>query len=465
MFFQHIFESSLAHSSYIIGCQAKGVAIVIDPKRDVDSYLEIAQKNNLTITHIAETHIHADYLSGTLELAALTDAQPYLSDEGGEDWHYEFPHIGLKHGDQFHVGNLIFQVIHTPGHTPESISFVLIDTPATMEPVMLFTGDFVFVGDIGRPDLLENAAGMVGTKEIGAHQMYRSLQHFLTLPDHIQVWPAHGAGSACGKALGAVPSSTVGYEKIRNWALQYQNNETAFVEELLSGQPEPPRYFATMKKLNKIARPLQTAVPQYNKLSNETFLDLYHQGTTVIDTRYKFDFAKGYLPNSINIQNNKTFNTWAGWILNYTDPFILIVAESQLDDIARKLMRIGLDQVAGYTTPDTIPHLGIELEHQQLIGFEEMNSVLGRSDIQILDVRNSSEFAEGHLPHATHIFVGTIADNLHKIDQNKQPYLHCQSGDRATIAASILAKNSIKDVKIYSPSINEWKSKGGTLVQ
>mgnify|MGYP001094281422 FL=1 len=221
MFFQHIFESSLAHSSYIIGCQAKGVAIVIDPKRDVDSYLEIAQKNNLTITHIAETHIHADYLSGTLELAALTGAQPYLSDEGGEDWHYEFPHIGLKHGDQFHVGNLIFQVIHTPGHTPESISFVLIDTPATMEPVMLFTGDFVFVGDIGRPDLLENAAGMVGTKEIGAHQMYRSLQHFLTLPDHIQVWPAHGAGSACGKALGAVPSSTVGYEKIRNWAFQY----------------------------------------------------------------------------------------------------------------------------------------------------------------------------------------------------------------------------------------------------
>ncbi|MGF7023747.1 MBL fold metallo-hydrolase [Sphingobacterium sp. UBA7253] len=465
MFFQHIFESSLAHSSYIIGCQAKGVALVIDPKRDVDSYLEIAQKNNLTITHIAETHIHADYLSGTLELAALTGAQPYLSDEGGEDWEYEFPHIGLKHGDQFQVGNLIFQVIHTPGHTPESISFILIDTPATMEPVMIFTGDFVFVGDIGRPDLLENAAGMIGTKEIGAHQMYRSLQHFLALPDHIQVWPAHGAGSACGKALGAVPSSTVGYEKIRNWALQYQNNETAFVEELLSGQPEPPRYFAMMKKLNKIARPLQTAVPQYKKLTNETFLRLYHKGTTIIDTRHKFEFAKGYLPNSINIQHNKTFNTWAGWILNYTDPFILIVEESQLDDITRKLMRIGLDHVAGYITPDTIPHLGIPLEHQQLIGFEEMNSVLGKSDIQILDVRNAAEFSEGHLPHATHIFVGTIADNLNQIDRSKQLYLHCQSGDRATIAASILAKNGIKDVKIYSPSINEWKLKGGTLVQ
>ncbi|WP_367210908.1 rhodanese-like domain-containing protein [Sphingobacterium sp. R2] len=464
MFFQHIFESSLAHSSYIIGCQAKGVAIVIDPKRDVDTYLEIAQKNNLIITHIAETHIHADYLSGTLELAALTGAHPYLSDEGGVDWQYDFPHKGLKDGDQFQVGNLVFKVIHTPGHTPESISFVLIDTPATMEPVMIFTGDFVFVGDIGRPDLLENAAGMIGTKEIGAQQMYRSLQHFLTLPDHIQIWPAHGAGSACGKALGAVPSSTVGYEKIRNWALQYQNNEAAFVNELLSGQPEPPRYFAMMKKLNKIARPLQTEVPRYNRLTNEAFLDLYHKGNTIIDTRHKLDFAKGYLPGNISIQNNKTFNTWAGWILNYSDPFILIVEENQLDDVARKLMRIGLDHVTGYITPDAIPSLDIALAHQQLIGFEEMKSALDKSDTQILDVRNASEFAEGHLPNATHLFVGTIEDNLSKVDQSKQLYLHCQSGDRATIAASILAKNGIKEVKIYSPSINEWKAKGGILV-
>ncbi|MDR3006670.1 MAG: MBL fold metallo-hydrolase [Sphingobacterium sp.] len=465
MFFQHIFESSLAHSSYIIGCQAKGVAIVIDPKRDVDTYLEIAKKNNLTITHIAETHIHADYLSGTLELIALTGAQAYLSDEGGEDWQYEFPHIGLKDGNQFQVGNLIFKVVHTPGHTPESISFVLIDTPATMEPVMIFTGDFVFVGDIGRPDLLENAAGLVGTKEIGAHQMFQSLKYFLTLPDHIQVWPAHGAGSACGKALGAVPSSTVGYEKIRNWALQYQNNETAFVKELLEGQPEPPRYFAMMKKLNKKARPVQTEVPQYRKLTKGTFLDLYQAGTTLIDTRNKIDFAKGYLPNSINIQNNKTFNTWAGWVLNYTEPFILIVEESQLDDVARKLMRIGLDHVAGYITPDTIAQLGITLAHQQLIGFEEMNAALEKPNTQILDVRNTSEFAEGHLPHATHLFVGTLVDNFHKIDPSKRLYLHCQSGDRATIAASLLAKNGIKDVKIYSPSINEWKAKGGVLVQ
>lgn len=465
MFFQHIFESSLAHSSYLIGCQAKGVAMVIDPKRDVDTYLEIAAKNNLKITHIAETHIHADYLSGTLELAELTDAQCYLSDEGGKDWQYEFPHIGLKDGDQIHLGNLIFKVLHTPGHTPESLSFVLIDTPATMDPVMIFTGDFVFVGDIGRPDLLENAAGLIGTKEIGAQQMFKSLQHFLTLPDYIQVWPAHGAGSACGKALGAVPSSTVGYERIRNWALQYQNNESGFITELLEGQPEPPRYFAQMKKLNKIKRPLQTSVPQYPKLSTAEFNKLYQAGTTIIDTRHKFDFAKGYLPGSINIQHNRTFNTWAGWILDYTKPFVLIMDENEKEEIARKLMRIGLDHVAGYITLETIPQLGIPLEQQQLIGFQEMNAVLENPNVQILDVRNTAEFTAGHLPHATHLFVGTIEDNLDKIDRTKELYLHCQSGDRATIAASILAKNEIKDIKIYSASINDWIAKGGILVK
>lgn len=465
MFFQHIFESSLAHSSYLIGCQAKGVAMVIDPKRDVDTYLAIAAKNNLKITHIAETHIHADYLSGTLELAELTGAQCYLSDEGGKDWQYEFPHIGLKDGDQIHLGNLIFKVLHTPGHTPESLSFVLIDTPATMDPVMIFTGDFVFVGDVGRPDLLENAAGLIGTKEIGAQQMFKSLQHFLTLPDYIQVWPAHGAGSACGKALGAVPSSTVGYERIRNWALQYQNNESGFITELLEGQPEPPRYFAQMKKLNKIKRPLQTSVPQYPKLSTAEFNKLYQAGTTIIDTRHKFDFAKGYLPGSINIQHNRTFNTWAGWILDYTKPFVLIMDENEKEEIARKLMRIGLDHVAGYITLETIPQLGIPLEQQQLIGFQEMNAVLENPNVQILDVRNTAEFTAGHLPHATHLFVGTIEDNLDKIDRTKELYLHCQSGDRATIAASILAKNGIKDVKIYSASINDWMAKGGILVK
>src|SRR5690606_29371040 len=188
---------------------------------------------------IAETHIHADFLSGSRELSKVTGGELYLSDEGGEDWQYQFPHTGVNHGSIIKVGNLTLEVLHTPGHTPESISFLLTDHPATSRPVMVFTGDFVFVGDIGRPDLLEKAAGLVGTMEKGAKQMYESVQRFAELPDYVQVWPGHGAGSACGKALGAVPSTTVGYEKIRNWAFQYNDDEDGFNQSLLDGQHEP----------------------------------------------------------------------------------------------------------------------------------------------------------------------------------------------------------------------------------
>lgn len=465
MFFQHIFESSLAHASYLIGCQAKGVAIVIDPKRDVDTYLSIAKKNNLKITHIAETHIHADYLSGSLELASLTGAKLYLSDEGGTDWQYDFDHIGLIHLDEINLGNLVFKVLHTPGHTPESISFLLTDTPATNEPVMLFTGDFVFVGDVGRPDLLENAAGLIGTKEIGAHQMFESLKIFANLPDYVQVWPAHGAGSACGKSLGAVPSTTVGYEKVRNWALQFGNDEDGFVEELLSGQPEPPKYFAMMKKLNKIKRPLLTKVPAYKELEIKEFETHYHNDVTIIDTRNKQEFAKGFIPNSINIQNNKAFSNWAGWVLDYNKPFVLIVAKDQLEDVTRKLMRIGLDQAIGFIIPESITTSNIQLGKQEIIHFDEINKALANPDAQILDVRNDSEYRTGHLPNAMHLFVGTLTENLHKIDQKKELYLYCQSGDRATIATSVLYRAGIKNVKNYSGSMKDWKEKNGKIIK
>src|SRR5690606_11707891 len=212
MFFQHIYDETLAQSSYLIGCQATGEGLVIDAKRDIDTYLEIADRQKLTITKVTETHIHADFLSGSRELAFVTGAELYLSDEGGPEWQYQFPHKGLKDGDIIQLGNLSLEVIHTPGHTPESISFLLRDHPRSDQPEMFFTGDFLFVGDIGRPDLLEEAAGLIGTKEPGARAQFRSLQKLANLPDFIQIWSAHGAGSACGKSLGAVPVSTLGYE-------------------------------------------------------------------------------------------------------------------------------------------------------------------------------------------------------------------------------------------------------------
>ncbi len=456
MFFQHVYDKTLAQASYIIGCQAKGEAIVIDPKRDVDTYLEIAAQNNLKITKVTETHIHADFLSGARELAALTGAELYLSDEGGADWQYEFPHHGLKHGDVITLGNLTLEVLHTPGHTPESISFLLTDHPATSEPIMLFTGDFVFVGDVGRPDLLEKAAGMTGTQEKGAKQLFESIQRFMGLADHIQVWPGHGAGSACGKALGAVPSSTVGYEKIRNWALQYGNNEASFTKDLLDGQPEAPKYFAMMKKLNKVDRPLLTAVPKHKKLSKDEFLKVYHQGMLVIDTRNKVEFANGFLPNTLNIQNNNSLANWMGWIVSYDQPFVIIAEESAMEDITRKLMRIGLDNIYGFI--DTIADLGIALEKADVIDINEFKASFHQDGVQIVDVRNEKEFAEGHIEGATHAFVGTLSSNLDKLDKSKTLVIHCQAGDRSTIAYSLLKKNGFDQVKNYAGGMKEYNT-------
>jgi len=462
MFFQHVYDKTLAQASYFIGCQKAGVAAVIDPKRDVDTYLEIAKQNNMQITHVFETHIHADFLSGAREIAALTGAKMYLSDEGGEGWQYEFAHEGLKHGSQVMVGNLKIDVLHTPGHTPESISFLLTDTPASNEPVMLFTGDFVFVGDIGRPDLLEKAAGMIGTQDIGAEQMYQSINLFANLPEFIQVWPGHGAGSACGKALGAVPSTTVGYEKKRNWAFSYGTNKTGFIDFLLTDQPEPPKYFAKMKELNKVDRPLLTEVPTIKELSKSELNAATAKGIKLIDTRNKQDFEKGFIPGSINIQGNNSFATWMGWFVSYNEQFILVANPSDMDDLTRKLMRIGLDNMYGFVDAAKIN----ELSDAPLLTstMVNINDVKANTTAEIIDLRGVAEYNSGHIAGATNVFVGTLLQNLHKVPKDKPVIIHCQGGDRAAIGYSLLVKEGYTNVSNYSPGMNEWIKEGQAVV-
>ena len=462
MFFQHVYDKSLAQGSYFIGCQATGGAIVIDAQRDIDVYLKIAKENKLNITHIAETHIHADFLCGSRELAAVTGAKIYLSDEGGPDWQYEFEHVGLKDGDVIKVGNLSLETIHTPGHTPESVSFLLTDHPATDKPVMIFTGDFVFIGDIGRPDLLEKAAGLMGTKELGAKQMFQSLKKFASLPEYVQVWSAHGAGSACGKALGAVHSSTVGYEKIRNWAFQYGDDEAGFTDYLLADQPEPPKYFAMMKHLNKVNRPLLIEVPKHPKLNNEQFIAAYENRLKIIDTRNKIDFANGFIPGSLNIQGNNSFSTWAGWLLNYQEQFMLVAEEHLMEDLTRKLMRIGLDNIYGFITD--VEDTGIKLEKVDIIDSKELKFYVSQGNVQIVDVRGLTEYENGHIEGADHVFLGTIGNNLDKISKGKQVIIHCQAGDRAAIAYSLLSRNGFENVKNYSGGMKDWIELGNEVV-
>ncbi|WP_339924751.1 MBL fold metallo-hydrolase [uncultured Cyclobacterium sp.] len=458
MFFERVYDKSLAQASYVIGCQAGGIAAVIDPKRDVDTYLKIAEENNFTITKILETHIHADFLSGSRELAALTGAEMYLSDMGGEDWQYEFPHKKIIHGDHIMLGNLDFGVIATPGHTPESLSFLLTDKAATDAPVMVFTGDFVFVGDVGRPDLLEQAAGVKGSQEIGAAQMFDSLHKFQKNPEFIQLWPGHGAGSACGKALGAVPSSTIGYEKIRNWAFQLLDDEATFTKTLLEDQPEPPRYFAKMKELNKIERKLLTKVPEIKHLSIDLFRDKVLGQMPIIDTRPPEAFAKGYLKGSVNIENNDSIATWMGWFMDYDLPFALIAESHELENLSRKLMRIGLDDAFGYISADELKTAeNSNLKTYTPIDKKEVQDKIFNHNAQVIDVRSATEFKDGHIEGAKNIFVGKLQQNLEEVSKDQPIIVHCLSGSRAAIAYSILKANGFENVFNYAGGWKDWQ--------
>ena len=456
MYFQHIYEKGLAQASYFVGCQATKEAIVIDPRRDINEYLEIAEREKLKITKITETHIHADFLSGARKLAAATGAEILLSDEGGKDWSYEFAHTGLKDKNVFKVGNLKFEVIHSPGHTPEHISFLLTDTASSTNPIMIFTGDFVFVGDIGRPDLLEKAAGITGTQEIGARQMFNSLKRFKALPDYVQVWPGHGVGSACGKALGAVPSSTVGYEKLVNWALNI-DDEAKFMKTLLDGQPEPPKYFAMMKKLNKVGPAVLGGLPYPARLTMSQFKNHVDKNTTIIDTRDKFSFAGGHIPGSLNIQDNSAFSTWSGWLLNYDENFILIAPEHRIQDLTKALIRIGLDNIAGYYSDlDSWATAGHELETVNQITCEELTRKLENDEVQLIDVRGVSEYLSGNIYKAENIHAGYLQKNLDIISNEKEVVVHCQSGDRSSIACSLLLKNGFKNVVNLTGGYSTW---------
>ncbi|HNO91998.1 MAG TPA: MBL fold metallo-hydrolase [bacterium] len=465
MYFQNIYEKGLAQASYLIGCQATGTAIVIDPRRDIHVYLEAAAREKFTITHVTETHIHADFLSGARELAAATGAELLLSDEGGADWQYAFPHTGLRDGSVFKVGNLKFEVMHTPGHTPEHIAFVLTDVPAGDYPIMFFSGDFVFVGDIGRPDLLEKAAGVTGTMERGAQQMFHSLKKFKSLPDHVQVWPGHGAGSACGKALGTVPGTTVGYEKLVNWALRY-TDENEFVKELLSGQPEPPYYFAMMKKLNKEGPPILGTSSGLKRLTTDDATQAIRNGQTLIDTRPKTAFAEKHIPGAINIQNNNALSTWAGWILSYDKPFLILVSENDAQDVYHKLIRIGLDHCTGYITENRFwEESGGTLHSLRQIFATDLSAKLSDPNVAVIDVRGVSEYETGHIAGAVHIHGGHLSRRLADLPKNKTLIIQCQGGDRSSTATSLLLKNGFNNIYNLIGGIAAWQKAGLPVVK
>lgn len=459
LYFERVFDQSLAQASYVIGNLRTGDAIVIDAKRDIDTYLRIAEANQLTITHITETHIHADFLSGSRELAAATGAQLYLSGEGSPDWQYEFDHKPLKDGDQIKLSNISLEIMHTPGHTPESITFLIRDTQRPWDPIKAITGDFIFVGDVGRPDLLEKAAGQIGTQETGAKQLYASINRFKQLPTNTEIWPGHGAGSFCGKTLSNIPHSTLEEELSNNPALQFIDDESGFAHYILKDQPVPPKYFSMMKRLNKVVRPLLIEVPKHPRLSYDELARGIKNGLTIVDTRPKELAAQDFIPGSLQIEGGDSFSTFVGSLINYDQQLILVADENKIEELTRKLMRIGMDNIYGYTE-QVQP---AQTSKSKIIYADEVKYYLKRNDIQLIDVRTEAEYKSGHIAGFSNIALNDLEANLHKISKDKPVIIHCQSGVRAAMAYSILQKHGFDNVLNYSGGINDWIGKENKL--
>ena len=469
MLLRTFYDDKLAQASYLVGCQTTGEALVVDPNRDVEQYVRLAKKEGLRITHVTETHIHADFVSGTRELAHRTGALMYLSGHGGADWSYGFDESGkaivLHDGDVFNVGNIRVEVLHTPGHTPEHICFLVTDSRVAKQPMGIFSGDFVFVGDVGRPDLLEKAAGLAGTMRAGAVALFRSLQRFRELPDYLQVWPGHGAGSACGKALGAVPQTTVGYEKLFSPAFTEMSEED-FVEWILAGQPEPPRYFAEMKRINRYGPPIIGELHAPNKLESAAIAELLERGVPVVDARNAGAYGRAHIPGTINIPYNRAFTGWAGWLIPYDREFALIIDDHTSrhapHEAARDLALIGLDRLAGYFSADVVDWWSAsgratKTLHSARTG--DIESTLERDDGLVLDVRGASEYEEGHIPGVANIPVGYIADRAADLPRDKRIMVHCQTGSRSAIAASVLQSLGFDAVNVRG-GFQEWASSG-----
>jgi hydroxyacylglutathione hydrolase len=465
MIVKRFYEPLLAQTSYLVGCGAAGEAIVIDPNRDAEMYVAAAAAEDLRITHVTETHIHADYLSGSRELARHTGAALLLSDEGDADWKYAFAGEGrlIRNGDRIAIGNVRVEAMHTPGHTPEHLTFLITDGAVADRPIAAATGDFIFVGDVGRPDLLERAAGLKGTMEAGARTLYRSLQAFNARQEEwLQIWPGHGAGSACGKGISAVPHSTLGYERRFNWAFKVAG-EVEFVRAVLEGQPDPPTYFAIMKRMNREGPAVLGGFRLPPQVDDDALGEVVSRGALVIDTRTAAEYGDGFVTGTLNLPLTSNFVTWAGWLVPYDQDFYLLLgrdAEHRLPEIVRAFALIGLDRVAGYFAHTALDRAPRPLGRIPQVTPSELAGMRRNGSPVVIDVRYAGEWAEGHLASAIHIPLGHLAAHLAELPRDRPIVTQCRSGTRSAIAASLLRRAGFSDVSNLAGGYEAWKAQG-----
>lgn len=455
MLLERIYDEDLAQASYLIGCQAENEAVVVDPRRDIAEYLDLARRHEMKIVAVTETHIHADYLSGSRELASATGAELYVSGEGDDDWQYGFDAHRLYDGDAITIGNITIRARHTPGHTPEHLVFEITDGAFSDQPGYVLSGDFVFAGELGRPDLLDEAAGGVDTRYEGAKQLFSSLKNvFAGMEDHVLVYPGHGAGSACGKSLGALPATTVGYERANAWWSRYLENddEAGFVQQLLEGQPDAHAYFGRMKRQNKTGPAILGRMSDLEELpAHQVAAGVETDELIVVDTRPHQQVHTGTALGALNIPGEKPAS-FAAWVYDperESRPLVLLAADqNEAHRLRDHLIRVGIDHHAGYIssleglprlTPATVPP-------------EELAAV--EADV-LLDVRNASEYASGHIPKAQNLSAGKVLWHLDELPKDATIISYCQSGKRNSVAASALRREGYRVLELEG-SYNAW---------
>jgi hydroxyacylglutathione hydrolase len=457
--FEQIYTDGTAQLSYLIGDDSAGVAAVIDPRRDIQVYLDLAETRRLRILHAIDTHIHADFVSGVREIAARTGASVC----GGAKGTYQFDLVRLNEADEIRLGSVWLRVLHTPGHTPEHICLLLGDDRHGDEPFGVFTGDTIFNLDVGRPDLRGEE-----TEDRDARELYRSIMNkLLPIGERLEVYPGHGSGSSCGKSIGDRRITTLGNELHFSPALA-NLDEDAFVRRLLGDMPEPPRHYPRLKMMNAAGAEVVGGVPVAPPLELEEFRNRLDAGAMLVDTRSILAFGGGHIAGAINIGIGSHFSNWAGWMIPPEVELLLVTdSPSDAETAATHLFRLGYDDVAGYLHGgmDTWQNAALPLSRLGEWTVQELDKRREDPDVLVLDVRSDGEWEEGHVPGAHHIYIPHLEQKLDELDRSRTIATYCGSGYRSSIAASLLAKNGFEKVVNVPGSMNAWKAAGLPLAK
>jgi len=457
MFFKQFYLNCLAHASYLIG--SDGEAVVVDPQRDVDQYIDEAAANNLAIKYVIETHLHADFVSGHRELAARTGAEIVFGEKAG----VAFSHRSAKDGDEISAGGVKLRFMETPGHTPESICVLVTDPEISEQPQRVLTGDTLFIGDVGRPDL---AGGKGYTAPAMAAMMYDSLRDkLLRLDDAVEVYPAHGAGSMCGKNLSKETSSTIGQQRKFNYALQPMSKEQ-FVKMLTTDLPEAPAYFSKDAEINRSGATALNGLPRPAALSPAEVRKFAGEGYVILDVRAASDFGAGHVPGALNIGLSGQFASWAGSLIPITSAIVIVAdSEEQVEEAQLRLARVGIEGVKGYLSGGILAwsQAALEVAAVPQITVSELNDLMTREDgLQIIDVRRPVEYEGGHVPRAVTAPLSTLRENLSvlALDRAKPTAVICAGGYRSSAATSIMQQAGFSNLMNVTGGTSAWTNAG-----